>query len=136
MTPRSSATSWGLRRPRFSRRRTGLPGGGNEAVEERIELAGAPEVLRVPLHAEAEARVRSLDSYSAHADHTELMCNVVLQISGYWDGLGRCEILNRFRVKAQRCRPRRTPSTPSEYIGGPLEPSQWPTSALRVDRPS
>src|SRR5580704_16612505 len=36
-------------------RRAGIPGGGlEEALEQRPELAGAPEVLRVPLDAEAE----------------------------------------------------------------------------------
>ncbi len=38
-----------------------LPRGADESVEERRELARAPEVLRVPLHADAELGVGLLD---------------------------------------------------------------------------
>jgi 23S rRNA (uracil1939-C5)-methyltransferase len=46
-----------------ARARRPLLSGGDEAVEERPELAGAPEVLGVPLHPHAERRAPALHAF-------------------------------------------------------------------------
>ena len=46
-----------------ARRGSGAAGGVDEAFEQRAEFAGAPEIFRVPLDAEAEARLRIFDRF-------------------------------------------------------------------------
>jgi len=40
-----------------------VAGGGDEGIEQRLELAGAPEILGMPLHSETECRVGRFDAF-------------------------------------------------------------------------